>query len=217
MSKTGIIYKVVNKENGSIYIGATTSSVEQRKNDHINKTFNGERTKFYEAISTCGAEAFTWEQVDTASSINELAQKEKRYIFEYKAKDNGYNSDEGGGFKKTVYQYNLNDGSLVNSYECLTDACNAVNATKQSISETCLSVNQTYKGYYWSYEFKEPFIPKLDSRKKEVFQYSMDGKLIANYVSVAEASRQTTISKNCISRVCRWERNQSGGYIWRYN
>ncbi|WP_394345717.1 hypothetical protein [Gelidibacter gilvus] len=39
---------------------------------------------------------------------------------------------------------------------------------------------------------------------------------IAEYESVAEASRQTGISKSCISKVCRGERKQSGGYIWKY-
>jgi hypothetical protein len=212
----GIIYKAQNIENGIVYIGATTDSMDQRKLDHIERAIRGETGKFQEAISTYGAGAFSWEQIDTASSIDELAYKEKQYIYEYKAKEEGYNSDEGGGFKKTVYQYKLQDGSLINFYDCLQDAGNAVNATKQDISRACLSVNQTFKGFYWSYEYLEPFKSKNDKRKKEVFQYSIDGKFIAKYNSVAEASRQTGLSKTCISRVCRGERERSKGFIWKY-
>ncbi|MHB1106989.1 MAG: GIY-YIG nuclease family protein [Lutibacter sp.] len=216
MSKNGIIYKVVNRENGQVYIGATTTSVRQRQLDHIERANRGEKGKFQQAISTYGTEAFIWEQIDTASSIDELASKEKQFILEYNAKENGYNSDVGSGFKKTIYQYNLVNGSLVNSYKCLTDAGYAVNSTKQNISSACLSVNCTYRGFYWSYNFTEPFKPNVDSRKKEVLQFSLEGYLVAKYVSVAEASRQTGLSKTCISRACRGERANSGGFVWRY-
>lgn len=212
-----IIYKAQNTVNNKVYIGATTNSVEQRKLDHTERATRGEEGKFQKAISTFGAEAFNWEQIDTASSTDELAYKEKQYVYKYKAKDEGYNSDEGGGFKKTVYQYNLEDGSLINRYSCLTDAGNAVNATKQCISRACLSVNKAYNGFYWSYEYKEPFTPNVDVRKKGVLQYDLNGELINQFISVADASNHTTLSKTCISRVCRGEREQSGGYIWKYS
>lgn len=211
-----IIYKALNNVNNQVYIGATTNSVEQRAQDHIERANRGEEGKFQQAISTYGAGAFEWEQIDTASTVDELAQKEKQYILEYNAKENGYNSDEGGGFKKTVYQYNL-DGSLINSYCCLQDAGNAVNAMKQDISRASLSVNKLFKGFYWSYNFTEPFKSNEDNRKKAVLQYALEGYLVAKYVSVAEASRQTGLSKTSISRACRGERDSSGGYIWLYN
>lgn len=212
-----IIYKVQNKLNGDTYIGATTKSVNDRKLDHIQKANNGESTKFYVAIRTYDASAFNWEQIDTASSLDELAQKEKQYITEFKSKEEGYNSDEGGGFQKTIYQYNLEDGSLINTYDCLTDAGNAVNATKQCISKACLSVNHTYRGFYWSYDYKEPFIPKIDERKKEVLQYSLEGHLLSKYLSVADASKQTGVVCTSIAKVCRGERKSAGGFVWSYN
>ncbi|SNR68722.1 group I intron endonuclease [Lutibacter agarilyticus] len=213
----GIVYKVTNRINGSVYIGATTNSIHQRKLDHTERAERKESGKFQEAISTYGIEAFTWEQIDTALSVDELAQLEQKYIYEFNSKKDGYNNSIGGEFKKTVYQYNILDGKLLNTYTCLTDAGNAVNATKQCISATCLSVNNTLKGYYWSYEYKEPYSPKKDKRRKEVLQLNLEGKLINKFSSVAEASRNTGISKSCITRVCRKEREKSGGYIWKYN
>lgn len=212
-----IIYKVENKENGQVYIGATTNSLTQRKLDHVERANRSENGKFQEAISTYGTEAFTWEQIDTVSSTDELAKREKEFIYKYNSKNEGYNSDEGGGFKKTVYQYNLIDGSLFKTYDCLTDAGNAINATKQDISRACLSVNKICGDFYWSYEFKEPFTSNLDSRKKIVLQFTKDEELIAEYNSVAEASRKTNINKSCIAKVCRQEREYSGGYKWKYN
>jgi len=212
-----IVYKVVNTENGLVYIGATSDSIHQRKLDHTERANRGESGKFQEAISTYGAEAFKWEQVDTASSLDELAQMEQKYIYEFNSKEAGYNSSIGGDFKKTIYQYDLVNGSLVNTYNCLTDAGNAVNANKQSVSAACLSINHTYRGYYWSYQYSEPFKPNKDVRRKKVLQYSLKGMLLSKYISVAEASRQTGLSKTCISRACRGERGQSKGFIWKYN
>ncbi len=212
----GIIYKVINTETNEIYIGATRNSIDERKNDHIQKSNKGNGYKFHNAISTYGADSFQWFQIDTASNNNELASKEIKYISEYNTLENGYNSDKGGGFKKTVYQYNL-DGTLSNTFENLTAAATSVNATKKGISKACWNVNHTLKGYLWSYDYKEKFIPDSDNRKKEVLQYNLNGNLLAQYISVAEASRKSGLSKTCISRCCRGEREQSGGFIWKYS
>ena len=211
-----IIYKATNVFTGEMYIGATSISVEIRKRDHIQKADNGLGHKFQEAIGTYGPEAFLWEQIDTASTIDELAQKEIKYIEEFNSFESGYNSDKGGGIKKTIYKYNL-DGSLNSTYESLTDAGKSVNVRKQDISRACWSINHTLGGYLWSYEYIEPFIPKMDNRKKEVLQYSLNGNLLVKYVSASEASRKTGISKTCITRCCRGEREHSVGFIWKYS
>jgi len=216
MNMKGIIYKVENQENGYVYIGATTHSLYQRQLDHTERAYRGEENKFHEAIMTYGANAFKWEQIDTVGSIDELAQKEQYYVLEYNSKEQGYNADAGGGIKKTVYQYSVKDGNLVNKYDSLESAANAVSAYKTSVGNACLGQNKTCKGYYWSYNYSVPFSPEKDLRKKKVIKYSLSGKQLAVYNSVAEASRLSGISKTCISRVCRNERKQSGGFYWQY-
>lgn len=210
-----IVYKVTNQKTGKSYIGVTTRSIEERKADHIQKANKGTGGYFQEAIATNGADAFKWEQIDTASSNDELAAKEVKYILENNSVEEGYNSDRGGGLKKTVYKYNL-DGSLNSTFEDLTSAGKSINVRKQAISRACWSVNQTLGGYLWSYEYKEPFIPDHDNRKKEVIQCSLDGKVLACYESASEASRKTGISKTCITRCCRGESEKSKGFLWKY-
>lgn len=211
-----IIYKAENLENGWVYIGSTTSSVEHRKQNHLQKAESGSGHYFHEQITTYGPDAFHWEQIDTASSNDELALMEKQYIMEYNSYESGYNSDSGGGFKKTVYQYQLKDGSLVALYDCLDNAANAVSADKRSISRACLNVGNTYQGFYWSYELKEPFIPNIDARKKEVIQMDLEGNIIAEYESMAEASRLTNVNKSSIAKCCRGERKSASSYRWKY-
>lgn len=211
-----VIYKAENLENGWVYIGSTTSSIEERKKDHIQKAIKETGHKFQEAIATYGVEAFMWGQIDTAESINELAFKEKAHILEYNSKEEGYNSDVGGGFKKDVYQYNL-DGTLNHTFKDLESAADSIDTTKKKISKICLSVNQLLERYYWSYGLVELYIPKMDKRRKEVLQIDLEGNIVAQFKSVAEASSQTGISKSPIAKTCRGEQEQTGGYFWKYS
>ncbi|WP_372757890.1 NUMOD1 domain-containing DNA-binding protein [Mariniflexile sp.] len=215
MKNKGVIYKVTHKESGKIYVGVTKNSIHQRKLDHQERANRHEKGQFQEAIGTYGPEAFIWTQIDTAYSSDELAQKEKEYIIQYDSKANGYNSDSGGGIQKTVYQYSVEDGSLVNSFDSLQSAANAVSAAKTSIGNACLGQNKTCKGYIWSYSSTYPMNFK-DGRRKPVMQMDLDGRTLQKYKSVAEASKLTGISKTCISRCCRGERERTGGYIWKY-
>lgn len=211
-----ILYKAENVENGWVYIGSTTSTIEERKKDHLQKAINGTGYEFQNDINTYGEEAFKWEQIDTAVSYNELAKKEKEYIIKYNSLENGYNADSGGGFKKTVYQYDIESGKLVNEYTCLDKASEIVKSTKQHISRACLSVNNIYKGFYWSYDYVESFIPKKDKRRKKVLYYDFEAEIVQEFKSVAEASKITGISKSCIARFCRGDRKPPSNVYWEY-
>jgi group I intron endonuclease len=215
MKNEYVIYKATNIITNIVYIGATTKSIEERRKDQIKKSKQGVTRKVYKAISTYGIEAFKWEQIDTAITTNELAKKEKEYILEYNSKEQGYNSDSGGGIQKTVYQYDISTGVLVNKYSNLTDAGATVNLTKQDLSKVCLSVNKVSNGYVWSYSSTFPTDLK-DHREKVVFQLTLEGTLITEYKSVSEASKLTGCNKTSIAKVCRGERKSSGGYFWRY-
>ena len=214
-NKNYIIYKAQNTITGECYIGATTKSIDERKQDHLQKAGTGSSLKFHNAISTTGADNFKWEQIDTASNPNELAERETKYIYDFKAQEEGYNGDCGGGFQKLVYQYNEN-GILIETYASLTEIKETLGIDKQRISSACLN-STMYDGSFWSYRKLEKIIPKTDFRLKAVNQYSLNQEFIATFKSASEASRRTGISKTCITRCCRGERKSSGGYIWKYS
>ena len=190
---------------GESYIGATTKSIDERKADHLRKSNNGVGTYFQEAIGTYGSDAFTWEQIDTAITINELAEKEAEYILKYNSFEKGYNSNKGsGGFKKKVYQYSLETGELLNYYDDLTSAGIAVNATKKSISNVCLNIDKTCKGYYWSYSSTNESFSSTDLRKKEVFPLyfltsmtpTMNKHLVSRLKNTMSLELKSRIKKN---------------------
>jgi DNA invertase Pin-like site-specific DNA recombinase len=114
-----------------------------------------------------------------------------------------------------VYQYNEN-GTLIETYNSLTEIKETLGIDKQRISNACLN-STMYDGSFWSYRQLENITPKTDLRLKAVNQHSLNQEIIANFKSASEASRKTGISKSCITRCCRGEREQSGGFIWKYS
>ena len=146
-----------------------------------------------------------------------MAKKEKKYILEYNSKENGYNSDSGGGIQKTVYQYDIDTGLLLNKYPNLTIAGAVINLTKQNLSSVCLSVNKSSGGFYWSYDYYDKFPLPKDKRRKKVSQYTLEGEFVNEFESVSEASKQSGCNKTSIAKVCRGERNCCGGFYWKYN
>lgn len=87
-----IIYKVTNLINSKLYIGQTVQKIEKRWKNHQNKG-----DALYNAIKKYGANNFIIEQIDSSDNIDDLNNKEIKWILEYNSlAPNGYNIREGG-------------------------------------------------------------------------------------------------------------------------
>ena len=92
--------------------------------------------------------------------------------------------------------------------------------SKKKVSEAMTGEKNPMYGKHLSEETKN----KMSASKfgnhyaptKSVLQYSKDGKLIAEYPSLHEASRQTGCNKGHICDCCKGTRKSAGGYIWKY-
>ena len=95
----GLIYKI-EFPNGKNYIGLTTTSLEQRKREHKSCAKNSDTKCLYNALRKYDMiDTFELIQIDTADTIEELCEKEMKYIFEYNSyyqNKNGYNMTYGG-------------------------------------------------------------------------------------------------------------------------
>ena len=84
-----------------MYIGKTTKTLEQRKQQHYADSKRHEKYAFYRAIKKYGFDNIRWEIIDNASDESELSKKEKYWINFYNTYihlDNscGYNTTLGG-------------------------------------------------------------------------------------------------------------------------
>lgn len=208
------IYVMWNNTNGKGYVGSTTGTIEERFKDHVRKAEHNTNNKFHKAIRDSGPEAFSIAELYTAETTDELARMEAYYIQSTNTDENGYNSDRGGGFKKTIYQYEIGNPEPIATYDTLEEASNSVGASRKTISNACLGSLKSAKGYLWAYL---PICPEVeDKRSKIVYQYDLDGLLLATFSSAREASKQLGIGLSSITRCCRGERKQTSGYKFSY-
>jgi group I intron endonuclease len=84
-----VIYKITNNINGKIYIG---------KDSRNKKSYMGSGKSIKNAINKYGIENFTKEIIDSANSLDELNEKEKKWISYYNSyiPSVGYNRSLGG-------------------------------------------------------------------------------------------------------------------------
>lgn len=96
-----IIYKATNIINNKIYIGQTTQTLDKRRKAHERayKYKSSKEMIIAKAIKKYGKENFTWEIIDTATSLDELNQKEEYWINKLNSlAENGYGyNDKRGG------------------------------------------------------------------------------------------------------------------------
>lgn len=65
-------------------------------------------------------------------------------------------------------------------------------------------------------EFSDIQETLTEKKKKQVFQYDLDGKLVAVWTSLRECERETNCSEAAISRCCLGLQKTHKGYIWSY-
>lgn len=89
------IYKITNKINGKVYIGQSIRPVEYRFHRHINDAMhNILDTHFARAIRKYGPDQWQLEVIDTATTQDELNQKEQYWIRYYNSVEEGYNETD---------------------------------------------------------------------------------------------------------------------------
>lgn len=222
----GFIY-MYTSPSGKKYIGQTIHSLMERSG----KRGHGYRgcECFYSAIQKYGFDAFKREILKEVK-ISELDETEKEFIQKYNTlMPNGYNISAGGQMIgksrkiRAVYQYSAVDGSLIREWEGgAPEIARETNINGNRALERCLiGKSYTCYGYCWSYIKMEHFPienKKVDNNKKEIKQYSLDGKeLLRVFSSISEAARESGCERSAIKRCCRGELHYHGGYIWRFS
>lgn len=110
------IYKITNKINNKIYIGKTyNKTIYDRFNRHIKEANPKHPILLDRAIYKYGSNNFIIEQIDEATSLEELNQKEKYWITYYNSTNRniGYNLTKGGDGGNTYFNKSENELNLI--------------------------------------------------------------------------------------------------------
>ena len=105
------IYKIINLSNGKLYIGKTSSSIEERFKQHIkdSKKERYEKRPLYDAMNKYGVENFIVEQIEQVKNDEIASEREQFWIEKLRtyigfSDCNGYNATLGGDSKR-YYNY----------------------------------------------------------------------------------------------------------------
>lgn len=111
-----------------------------------------------------------------------------------------------------VYQYSL-DGKYIKSWESAKQIERELGFYSTNIYLCCNGGQITAYGYLWSYEKKD----YINGIEQVTFnQYDLDGNYVQTFFGEQEASSALGYVRLPIHEVCRGERKQAGGFMWRY-
>lgn len=233
------MYKVYILEfpNGKLYIGQTCQSAERRwrRGDGYK-----ECPYVFKAIKKYGWDNVKHYIIADGLSHDQADQLEIELIEKYNTTDrrDGYNIQHGGGItrggfhntqehndkisiskSKAVDCYTL-DGEFVGTFDSATIAAKVFGLNSQDISNVRNGKQMTAGGYVWRFNgmpfdqySTEILVP---SRSRKVICLDKDDNIIAEYISISEAERETGIKHQCIGRACRGERKTAGKLKWKY-
>jgi group I intron endonuclease len=94
---TGIIYLIINKENGHKYVGQTTQPMNKRWQQHIQEAMRMSDKPLHRAMRKHGNHNFMIKEIDECN-VNLLNEREEYWIKQYNTFESaeGYNATSGG-------------------------------------------------------------------------------------------------------------------------
>jgi len=94
------IYKFTHIESNRVYIGQTIQDPNRRRLEHISGSkHSNKHYHFHNALKKYGVDAFLFEVIATADSLNELNLLEEKYVKEYDSIEKGFNIRNPGNNK----------------------------------------------------------------------------------------------------------------------
>lgn len=238
------VYVHINKINGKLYIGQTCQTVKRRFG--TNGMYYNKSTYFYNAIQKYGWNNFKHIVLIKNLNNDEANIIENYLIGKYDTTNplKGYNLKSGGkndkhsditklkiskahkgkftgsenGRSKRICQYDLYTHELINTYESIQLAGKKYGNTS-GISDCCN--NKSYKayGYVWCFEENKPDFNIVDGRSKRaksVIQKTLNGSVVAMFISTLEAEKITGFDRSGISKCCNGLQNTANGFLWEY-
>lgn len=120
--------------------------------------------------------------------------------------------------EKQVYCFDKNK-NLVCVFSSLNDAHRLTNIAINSIADNAAAVAKPLcKGYYFNYSESNNFDTYVTTGggRKPIARFSLDGKLLEKYETIAEASKLSHLPRTRISDCAHGKIKTYGGYIWKF-
>jgi predicted DNA-binding protein YlxM (UPF0122 family) len=118
--------------------------------------------------------------------------------------------------RKSILQYDLN-GDFIKEWISLGEV-KSMGINPSNVANCCRGISKTCNGYIWRYkDGNVPINLELNSKKRKVKQYDLNGSFINKFDSIEDAAKHTNISNSMIQSCCSGKSKSGGGYLWVYS
>jgi group I intron endonuclease len=207
------------KNGGNSYMRGRTGSKHHASKSVVQMSLDGEFIAEYSAISEAeraigiGAGRIT-------KCCKGAVKRTGDYIWVYKEdyQKNTFRYDKPK-YSLPIVQLDLSN-KFIAKYNDIDDVVDSTGFSRAYILAACAKSRDSSCGFKWlfledylEYDYPEP---KCKERWKKVRQLDMNGKFVAEFECIAEASKKTGINRAGIGKCCRKEQKQAGKYKWEY-
>ncbi len=100
-------------------------------------------------------------------------------------------------------------GLYIDKFYGSCEAARKTNSNHRHITECCNGKRKTHNGYKWAFD-------KSAKNNQAILQFALDGSLIKEWKSSADACKTLKIDTSSMSNCCNGKINQCGGYKWKF-
>ena len=197
------VYVHKNLKNGKYYVGATKQNPKKRW--HNGWGYKGNQKMWKDIRESDWNKDWVHGILGKFDNKNEALRYESFLIFMLDSVRNGYNSSE-------YSSYGFTEETLRKMSESRTGKKNpmfGMTGEKNPFYGKHLSEGHKNK-------ISESMTGNHNKPQKAVLQFSRDGEFIAEYSSLMEAERKTSLPASNICACCKGKLKSTGGYIWKY-
>ena len=208
----GYIYKIWNEDNDKLYIGQTSIGIKARWSQHL-KNYLTNDAVIYRAMRKHGAGIFHIEEIEECDN-SILDEREIYWIAYYDSYKNGYNSKPGGTALPTGNAPKRVDDLLIKK---LWDEGLSISQIAEKTKNSSTAIREhllDYENYSIKESNKRGNRQTGIAKRKSVSQWDLNGKFIKNYSSITEASNETNIPIQNISKCLTKQRKTAGNFYW---
>lgn len=225
----GVIYKIINIVNNKCYIGSAKHYIS-RKSKHLSdlRRNNHHCIKLQNSFNKYGENNFKFSIIESDINTNNLLNIEQNYLDLLKPELNTskYAVSGYGRFKDKVCCFDLK-GNLLNEFNSADEAAYFYNVIDSKLRSVCNFERKTHKGM--SFRWKKYVNKKgLENIKDEILnikrnityqkinQLDLNGNIIKEWNSIAEAAKCLNLSYEPIRLCCNGNIYTSYNYKWEY-
>lgn len=204
----GYIYLITNLINSKKYVGKTTSTIDERWQEHCrdSRKERCEKRPLYDAFNKYGIENFKIEELECVNADNKLEEREIYWINELETYGhNGYNATKGGD-GKILYDHN-EIIELYNLGYSTTKIAKKIGCDPSTVRKVLKANGIRSRGsssMIDQFDLAGNYIQTFDS-SLEVIEWLYDNEITK--------SKKDSI-RGAISKCCKKERKQAYGYKW---